>query len=209
MSDRPLSERPTRVYLAGPDVFLRDAVGQGERKKALCRQYGLEGVFPFDVEVESSKGHARETALLISKSNEELIRGCRAMIANMTPFRGPSADVGTAYEMGMGRALGLLVFAYTNVAVPFTTRTASFLGPAARRDQAGCLRDGDDMAVEEWGLMDNLMLEGGALASGGELVVVNASERERFNDLSGFEKCVQGAARALLGACSSASPTRN
>jgi nucleoside 2-deoxyribosyltransferase len=179
-------------------VFLQDAVGQGERKKALCRQYGLKGVFPFDVEVESSKRHARETALLISKSNEELIRGCCAMIANMTPFRGPSTDVGTAYEMGMGRALGLLVFAYTNVAIPFTARTARFLGPAARRDQTGCLRDANDMAVEDWGLMDNLMLEGGALASGGELVVVKAPDRERFTDLSGFEKCVQLAARTLL-----------
>ena len=52
----------------------------------------------------------------ISAGNEELIRSCRLLIANLTPFRGPSADVGTAYEIGFARALKLPVYAYSNVA---------------------------------------------------------------------------------------------
>ena len=31
------------------------------------------------------------------------MQGCDAMIVNLTPFRGPSADVGSAYEMGFMR----------------------------------------------------------------------------------------------------------
>jgi nucleoside 2-deoxyribosyltransferase len=192
----PEKERP-RVYLAGPDVFLRDAIGQGEKKKTLCRRYGLEGVFPFDAEVEPGDRPRRDTAFLISAANEGLIRSCAVVIANITPFRGISADVGTAYEMGFGRAMGLLVFAYSNVPTPFTERTALALGSTARRDDSGSLRDSQDMAVEEWDLLDNLMLEGGVRASGAGLVVEEAPKGELFTYLGAFEKCVQLASSIL------------
>lgn len=193
----PLPDR-LRVYLAGPDVFLRDAALQGQKKKAVCQSYGLEGVFPLDLEV-AAEGHSRgETALRISAANEALIRSCAAVVANMTPFRGVSADVGTAYEMGFGRALGLVVFAYTNVSTAFARRTELAFGASLRRDEKGCLRDPQGMAIEEWDLMDNLMLEGGIHASGGKLVVEEAPEGEVFTYLGGFETCVGLAANALF-----------
>ncbi|HVS37123.1 MAG TPA: nucleoside 2-deoxyribosyltransferase [Gemmataceae bacterium] len=192
------SNRP-RIYLAGPAVFLRDACLHGQKKKTICEKYGLEGMFPVDTEIAAA-GSPRETALVISKANEALIRSCTAMIADMTPFRGVSADVGTAYEMGYGRASGLMVFAYTNVSTPFTQRTASALGVGAARDDKGCLRDSCLMAIEEWGMADNLMLEGGVHASGAALVIVEAPAGEEFTYFGGFEKCVQLAAGVLLQA---------
>jgi Nucleoside 2-deoxyribosyltransferase len=39
--------RGTKVYLAGPEVFLRNATEVGDRKKALCEAHGLEGLFPY------------------------------------------------------------------------------------------------------------------------------------------------------------------
>jgi nucleoside 2-deoxyribosyltransferase len=194
-----VTKRP-RVYLAGPDVFLRDATLQGEKKKALCAACGLEGVFPLDVEIAVADRPRRETGLQISAANEGLIRSCVALIANMTPFRGPSADVGTAYEMGVGRAAGLFVFAYTNVAIPFTERTVLALGGCPERDEKGYLRDLRGMAVEEWDLVDNLMLEGGISASGGSLVVGDAPAGEEHTYLGNFEKCVRLAAKILLNA---------
>src|SRR5437763_51598 len=95
---RPARDRAPRIYLAGPDVFLPDATEAGERKKAICAELGLEGVFPLDAEIGAEDGERRELALRISAANEGLIRSCQAVVANMTPFRGPSADVGTAYE---------------------------------------------------------------------------------------------------------------
>src|SRR5438067_177093 len=124
---------PPRVYLAGPDVFLPNATLQGEKKKAVCQTYGLQGVFPLDAEIAAANKPRRETGLLISQANERLIRSCAALIANMTPFRGVSTDVGTAYEMGFGCALGLVVFAYSNIATPFAQRTSQALGASARR----------------------------------------------------------------------------
>ena len=106
--------------------------------------------------------------------------------------------------MGFGRALGLAVFAYTNRSLAFTQRTALALGGGAVRDERGRLCDFQHMAVEEWGLMDNLMLEGGVQASGGALVVEEAPAGEEFTFLGGFKKCVRLAALALLLAASSA-----
>ena len=54
------------------------------------------------------------------------MQGCDVMIVNLTPFRGPSADVGSAYEMGFMRALGRTIFAYTNDDRPLLERVAAF-----------------------------------------------------------------------------------
>ena len=37
-----------------------------------------------------------------------------AIIANLTPFRGPSADAGTVYELGYMAGRGKLCLAYSN-----------------------------------------------------------------------------------------------
>jgi nucleoside 2-deoxyribosyltransferase len=38
----------TKIYLAGPDVFLPDAVDIGRRKVDLCRRHGLIRLYPLD-----------------------------------------------------------------------------------------------------------------------------------------------------------------
>jgi nucleoside 2-deoxyribosyltransferase len=133
----------------------------------------------------------RDAGLKIGALNEELIRGCDGVVANMTPFRGPSADVGTAYEMGYAAGLGRVVCAYTNVATPFTRRTVTFLGgnviPSG--DDTG-LRDADGMALEDFGLADNLMLESSITRTGGCLVVHPAPPGRAFTALEGFERCL-------------------
>src|SRR4051794_24336273 len=112
-----------KVYLAGPDVFLPDPVAAGRTKKSLCSTYGFQGVFPLDAKLNLDGLAPAEQALRISRANEGLIRGCQFIVASLTPFRGPSADVGTAYEMGVASALGLPVFAYTNTADDFSIRS--------------------------------------------------------------------------------------
>ena len=37
-----------KIYLAGPDVFLPDAVEIGRQKAAICAAHGLTGVYPLD-----------------------------------------------------------------------------------------------------------------------------------------------------------------
>jgi len=174
-----------RIYLAGPEVFLPDAIEVGERKKQLCANYGFEGVFPLDAQADLAGISPREAGLRIGQIDENLIRTCQAVIANITPYRGPSADVGTAYEMGFGRALGLIVSAYTNVAEPFTPRTQKFLGVGS-----DALVDPNGMTIETWDLVDNLMLDSGVIASGGVMIVHNGAPDQLYRDLTGFEQCL-------------------
>ena len=90
---------------------------------------------------------AADQGLAISRTMETLMRGCDLMIVNLTPFRGPSADVGSAYEMGFMRALGRPIFAYSNDARPFAERVADFWDGAIRHrasgEQEGPGRHGD------------------------------------------------------------------
>jgi nucleoside 2-deoxyribosyltransferase len=129
--------------------------------------------------------------LCISAVNEELIKTCDLIVANLTPFRGPSADVGTAYEMGFARALGKKVFAYTNVAAPFTERTVQSLKGTVNRAGDGRLRNGHGMFIEENELVDNLMLDGCIHTSTKGLVVEQAPAAELYTCLGGFEKCLK------------------
>jgi nucleoside 2-deoxyribosyltransferase len=184
-----------RVYLAGPDVFFPQPTLWAAGKKTICGRYGIEGVSPLD----DLAGEPAEWAALpfwrrIAQRNEAHIRGCQGLIANLTPFRGPSADVGTVYEIGFARALGLAIFGYATTTEAFLPRTLRALGGAAQVQRDGTWQDGDGLAVEQFGLFDNLMIEGGIIGSGGMLITGDAG---KWNDLSLFERCVQAAAERL------------
>lgn len=140
-----------RIYLAGPDVFYPDAAERAERMKAACAAAGHAGVFPLDPPPADPPHHEPEW-LRIHLANEAHIRGCDAMIANITPFRGVSADPGTTWEMGFMRALGRPVWAWTEDARDLAARVPP-----------------DGLMVEAFGLADNLMLEGGVWLSGGRV----------------------------------------
>jgi nucleoside 2-deoxyribosyltransferase len=153
----------------------------------------------------TSRASSRPTAAVgriehgyaIHAANEQLIRSCQLLIANLSPFRGPSADVGTVYELGFARGLGLPVFGYTNVQGSFQERTLAYLGTAARRRPDGTFEDAEHLALESHDLVDNLMVDGAIHASGGAIVVVHAAPEARWTDLSGFEQCLRQAAAVV------------
>ncbi len=185
----------TRVYLAGPDVFLPDAAAWLQRKKAICAGFSLTGVSPLDPMADEPAEWANLPEWRrIALRNEAHIRSCAVVVANLTPFRGPSADVGTVYEVGFARGLGMKVFGYATVAAAFLDRTLSSVG-GGRQAPDGSWCDLDGMLVEQFGLFDNLMIEAGISDSGGMLI---HEDQDRWNDLTVFERCVQAAAAALV-----------
>jgi nucleoside 2-deoxyribosyltransferase len=189
-----------RVYLAGPDVFFRDGEAWAARRKAICAEHGLVAVSPLDPLAEEAAGWAELPEWQrIAWRNEAHIRGCDAVIANLTPFRGPSADAGTVYEVGFARALGRAVFGYTNCSVPFTQRTLDYAAThgGAIASPGRIWRDGDGLLIEQFRRFDNLMIEGGLLGSGGTLVLPENEPADRWRDLSTFERCVRLAAAHL------------
>ena len=183
-----------RVYLAGPDVFLPDPEAWAARKKAICAAHGLIGISPLDdYPNEPPEWASFPLWRRIAVRNEAHIRSCQAIIANLTPFRGPSADVGTVYEIGFARAVGLKIFGYSTVSTPFLERTLA-IATATRKDAAWW--DKDELSVEQFGLFDNLMIESGIHGSGGTLIAADTDDRWR--DLSLFEQCVRAAAAQAL-----------
>ncbi len=179
-----------RVYLAGPEVFLPDADALFGRKKALCARYGVIGVSPLDnLPNVPECGAMRRPWHVIYHRNELHLRNCDALIANLTPFRGISADPGTVFELGFMRGLGRAVFGYSMTGIPFTERTMRAVGAAGR--SAGV--DGDGLAIENFGLRDNLMIDGAIDAAGGVFVARDHGNADPWRDLSLFEDCVRAA----------------
>ncbi len=179
-----------RIYLAGPDVFLPNATEMAEAKKAICARHGATGVFPTDIAEENKALAAEERFMRIYLGNEAHMRGCDAVVANLTPFRGPSADAGTVYELGFMRALGKRLAGYTNSAAGFRDRTLAFLGSAASQREDAEWVDAEGLHLEHFGLRDNLMIDGGIRAAGGLLVSRDVPPPRRWTDLEGFEACV-------------------
>jgi nucleoside 2-deoxyribosyltransferase len=182
-----------KVYLAGPDVFLPDAVEMGRRKQLLCAQYGFEGLYPLDNEIPS--GNSRERLdLRIYQANVDMILRADLGIANLTPFRSPSADVGTVFELGFLTALRKPVFGYTNDAT-------SLLDRIRRTDQVSQIaakrQDSHGLTVEDFGNADNLMIDMALLSGGHPIVRHQAAPDQLFHDLTGFERCLAEAAKSL------------
>ncbi|CCG08693.1 nucleoside 2-deoxyribosyltransferase [Pararhodospirillum photometricum] len=152
-----------RVYLAGPEVFLPDPDRVARALKERCAAHGLEGVFPLDAGLALNDLTAAGQAQAIFNANIDLIRGCDGVIANMTPFRGPSMDVGTAFEMGFAAALGKPVIGYTDDLGEYVDRVVTFYRGHVTRE--GCAwRDPDGLTIEDFSQVDNLMMCGAALA---------------------------------------------
>jgi nucleoside 2-deoxyribosyltransferase len=179
-----------RLYLAGPEVFLPDALAVGAQKAALCATHGFEGVFPLDPSLDLVGLAKPEQARRISAANEGLMRTCAGLIANLTPFRGVSMDAGTAFEVGFMRALDRPVLGYTNVAADYRKRAEQY-----RRARPPLLdADASDVRVEDFDGAENLMIEAAIIESGGTVVRRVVLSGQEMRDLAGFEVCLTQAA---------------
>lgn len=171
------------VYLAGPDVFRPDATALGRRKKELCASLGLEALFPLDdLDLPTDLGDRPmdEQAAALFAACVELMDRCVAGLANLTPFRGPSADVGTVLELGYLTGQGKPVVGYTSDLRPYHQRV-----------------EADGLLVEPFGLCDNLMLEGAVTRAGVAAVRRASDDGDELGALTAFEAAAAHLARRL------------
>lgn len=134
------------LYLAGPDVFAPDAATRFDTMRAACRAAGFEPLTPVDNALPDGLDGAA-LAAVIKQANIGLIRRCDAVVANISPFRGPNMDPGTAWEIGFAEALGKPVFLWSGTAALLAARTPGD-GNA----------DPDGWMIENFGLAENLMI---------------------------------------------------
>jgi nucleoside 2-deoxyribosyltransferase len=180
-----------KIYLAGPDVFLPDAVEMGRRKAELCARHGLTGLYPLDNAVDLA---AKDASLQIFRGNEAMMIEADAIIANLTPFRGPGADAGTVYELGYMAGRSKLCFGYSNDPSLYADRVRKFTAVVARD---GRLVDAQGLTVEDFGLSDNLMMIHALDLYGSPLVTPRHAPADIWHDLTAFEICVRLAAERL------------
>ena len=178
--------RRPRIYLAGPEVFLPNARAIGAEKCRLAADAGLEGAFPLDAQLNLDTLPAGEQAQRISRANEDLMRSCDGLIANLTPFRGVSMDAGTAFEVGFMQALGRPLAGYSNVAAGYAERVRAFRA----RGPAPMDSDRADLEIEDFGLAENLMIEVAILSSGGRVVRREVVPGRELTDTAGFAECL-------------------
>jgi nucleoside 2-deoxyribosyltransferase len=177
-----------KVYLAGPDVFLPDAVEIGRRKLELCTRHGLIGLYPLDNPIDLA---ARDASLRIFRGNEAMMQSADAIIANLTPFRGPGADAGTVYELGYMAGRGKLCLGYSNDPSVYADRVQQFTEVTSRD---GILTDAQGLVVEDFGLGDNLMMIHALDLHGAALVTPHERPADIWRDLTAFETCLRLAA---------------
>ncbi len=177
--------RIERVFLSGPDLFMPDGPDLLAAKREACREAGLEGVHADGGAGEGEPGELR--ARIAYAEAVRALRSCQAVIANLTPWRGPHPDAGTAFEAGFAAGLGLPVFAYLNVAdadeAEHRFRVAATVGAAP--DEEGAWRDPDGGLIEDLGLPEGLMLWAEARSF---YVVVTP---DPLSDVTGVELCLQ------------------
>jgi nucleoside 2-deoxyribosyltransferase len=118
------------VYLAGPAVLRPDADAIGLALKAMCEAEGLEALWQGDNKIDPHDLTAPARQLF--NANVAMIKRARAVVADISPFRGPHMDCGTAAEIGRAGAWRKPIFAYTE--------------------------DCDGLLIENFGLPENLMI---------------------------------------------------
>jgi nucleoside 2-deoxyribosyltransferase len=180
-----------KIYLAGPDVFLPDAMEVGQRKVRLCGRYGLVGLYPLDNAIDIA---ARDASLRIFRGNEAMMNAADAIIANLTPFRGPGADAGTVYELGYMAGRGKFCLGYSNEPSPYAERVRNFSEVTLG---GGRLIDAHGLTVEDFGLADNLMMMHALELYGCPLVMPRQRPADIWQDLTAFETCLRMAAQRL------------
>ncbi|MGC9270029.1 nucleoside 2-deoxyribosyltransferase [Acidiphilium sp.] len=187
-----------KAYLAGPDVFLPNAAEHAARKIAIAARYGITGLAPLD-DASTAAMSEDEAWRAIFHKDIAMMEASDIIIANLTPFRGASADAGTLVELGWFLGRGKPVFGYTNCGTLFAdrSRAQSLLAPELA---AGLMH-------ESFGLADNLMVVGAVMFGGScPLVMPDGADNQSFGSLSVFERCVALAAGGERGAGRSLSP---
>jgi nucleoside 2-deoxyribosyltransferase len=171
------------VYLAGFEAFLPEADDHNAHRAALAQVRGLKVLIPdFDTAGQPPEVAARA----IYTRRAAMMRASDAAIINLTPWRGPAADPGAAFEAGFLAGLGKPVFAYMNIEreeeAESRGRVDLWLGASLGDD--GVWRDAYGCAVEDLGLPAGVML----WAECRRLFLI--AVEDPLTDLTGLEMCL-------------------
>jgi nucleoside 2-deoxyribosyltransferase len=179
-----------KIYLGGPEVFLPDAADVVQKKAAMCGEFGFAAQVPQDTH---GQDWGKMTPVAISRAiyqaNVDVMKTCDCGLFDLTPFRGPSADVGTAFEVGLMTGMGKPVFAYTNVAGDFIDR----FGLKQQKPNTNAMiawTDERNWRIENFGNADNMMLDSAIALNGALMTRAAAPFPDLLYFMDGFRTCL-------------------
>jgi nucleoside 2-deoxyribosyltransferase len=173
------------AYLAGPDVFLPDAVAHAARKVEICARHGVHGLPPLNEDAPAATA-APVTWQAIYAKDIAMMERSDIIIANLTPFAGASADSGTLIEVGWFLGRGKPVFGYSNTPENFESRMRRQLGNEAT-----------EFGIEGFHLPDNLMIVGAVNGGGYPIFTPQDGAARGIGALDVFETCTAAVGRWL------------
>jgi nucleoside 2-deoxyribosyltransferase len=117
------------IYLADNSRLQPDAHKQRDQVEALCRRYGMRVAWPSEhaffpsniplgLRVEVGPPIDDLAPGRVLHKAWRLIGGCHALIAEITPFRGPHMNPVVAFEIGVAVVHEIPVFAWTTALWP-------------------------------------------------------------------------------------------
>lgn len=150
------NENKPIVYLAGPERYDTDAAEKYDSMKELCAKYGFYAITPTD---EIPGIPAADTddiytnAYLTFMRQQQHVRDCDIILANLNDFHGWEPDSDTSFECGMAFQLGKKMFSYMDSNEKMIHRVPNFGKEFDYRDHCQCNTENFDYPI-------NLMFSG-------------------------------------------------
>lgn len=138
-----------KVYVAGPDVFRKDAEEFFKKVVQYGEKIGVEILVPLDPSLTRPRQ--------IFYHNVRQLDACDCVVANVDVFRGAEPDSGTAWEIGYACAKGKLVIAYCESDDRTVEQKHLAYFNLNKEEYPGNILP-DQMSTERWGYKTNLML---------------------------------------------------
>jgi len=146
-----------KIYLAGPEVFRKDAIKTGKKLVKKCKKHGFKGLYPLDNVIKASS--KKELSREIFIANRKMIEKADFVIANINPFRGYEPDSGTVWEIGYALGLGKKVYGYIeSPEIDYLNRIDSTDKYSLEGELEGSFEDLNGMLIEDFDNPVNLMI---------------------------------------------------
>lgn len=136
---KPATDKPI-VFLAGPERYENDCMEIYRHMKELCISYGLYPVCPLDDAPGYERIKSNDPIVNAANTfahNQQHVRNCDIIIANLNDFHGWEPDGDTSFECGMGFQLGKKLYGYMSDTRIMKERVPHLGGPD-NRDACGC-----------------------------------------------------------------------
>jgi nucleoside 2-deoxyribosyltransferase len=135
------------IYLSGPERYDANARERYAEMRRLCEAYGFSVITPMDAIKQQQMEDPYARAAQTLRRNEEHVRACDILIANLNDFHGWEPESDTSFECGMAFQLGKRLYGYMDSTLRMRDRVPSLGEVNGWRDICGCNVENFDYAL--------------------------------------------------------------